>query len=133
MRQVISTLGGSAVPTVPTGVGPVASPPRSTRRWDSTGAPGVRLTVADTGYGMSPEVRRRIFEAFFTTKEATGTGLGLWVSHEIIAKHHGLIRVRSRVPSRGRTSGTVFHIFLPDDENLSNLHAMSVQDTSTTV
>ena len=40
-------------------------------------------------------MRERVFEAFFTTKEVTGTGLGLWVSHEIIVKHHGVIHVRS--------------------------------------
>jgi len=64
-------------------------------------------------------VRARIFEAFFTTKEITGTGLGLWVSQEIVEKHHGLIHVRSRTASAGRPSGTVFEIFIPDDPNLA--------------
>jgi signal transduction histidine kinase len=62
---------------------------------------------------MSGEVRDRLFEAFFTTKGATGTGLGLWVSHEIILKHHGIVHVRSR-----QGAGTVFQIFFPDDEEL---------------
>jgi signal transduction histidine kinase len=62
---------------------------------------GVRFAVADTGAGMEPAVRERVFEAFFTTKEVTGTGLGLWVSHEIIIKHHGLVHVRSRTPTSG--------------------------------
>ncbi len=72
---------------------------------------------------MEPEVREHIFEAFFTTKEVTGTGLGLWVSHEIILKHHGFVRVRSR--SRGAQDapardghGTVFEVFIPDDPGL---------------
>jgi signal transduction histidine kinase len=69
---------------------------------------------------MEPEVRERAFEAFFTTKEVTGTGLGLWVSHEIIAKHGGLMRVRSRTAQGRRASGTVFEIFIPDDPNLSS-------------
>ncbi|HEX8812515.1 MAG TPA: ATP-binding protein, partial [Terracidiphilus sp.] len=77
-----------------------------------------RFTVADTGVGMVPTVRDRIFEAFFTTKDAIGTGLGLWVSHEIIQKHRGIVRVRSRAADPDRPSGTVFQIFLPDDEAL---------------
>jgi signal transduction histidine kinase len=68
---------------------------------------------------MEKAVRDRMFEAFFTTKEVTGTGLGLWVSHEIILKHHGLIHVRSRTSLHGQSSGTVFSIFIPDDPNLS--------------
>jgi signal transduction histidine kinase len=75
--------------------------------------------------GMTRDVRNRIFEAFFTTKDATGTGLGLWVSQEIIDKHNGFVHVRSRaaavsvsVPALG--SGTVFQLFLPDDESLGD-------------
>jgi len=82
---------------------------------------------------MPPEVRNRIFEAFFTTKEATGTGLGLWVSLEIIVKHRGVVRVRSRVASPGQSSGTVFHIFLPDNENLSKFPALSASETDSRV
>jgi signal transduction histidine kinase len=68
---------------------------------------------------MEPEVRERIFEAFYTTKEVTGTGLGLWVSLEIIVKHRGIVKVRSRTSKEGRDSGTVFSIFIPDDPNLA--------------
>jgi signal transduction histidine kinase len=68
---------------------------------------------------MEPGVRERAFEAFFTTKEVTGTGLGLWVSHEIIVKHRGLVHVRSRTAQEGLGSGTVFEIFIPDDPNLA--------------
>jgi len=81
--------------------------------------------VADTGSGMDKAVREHVFEAFFTTKEVTGTGLGLWVSHEIIVKHHGLVHVRSRaaaqkgMAAREKTSGAVFQIFLPDDPKLT--------------
>ena len=46
---------------------------------------------------MSDSVRKRIFEPFFTTKEVSGTGLGLWVSGEILAKHQATLQVRSRV------------------------------------
>jgi len=78
-----------------------------------TGEPGIALTVADTGCGMSPETLGRIFEPFFSTKGATGTGLGLWVSLEIVEKHGGTLRVRSRLHSQERPGGTVFRFFLP--------------------
>ena len=84
---------------------------------------GVRITVADTGQGMDAEVRARIFEAFFTTKDVTGTGLGLWVSQEIILKHHGLVHVRSRMAESGRSPGTVFQLFFPDNQDLAGAAA----------
>ncbi len=74
---------------------------------------------------MEPEIREHIFEAFFTTKEVTGTGLGLWVSHEIILKHHGSVRVRSRATVQGNGNapapiGTVFEVFIPDNPSFAN-------------
>ena len=64
---------------------------------------------------MTASTRQRIFEPFFTTKESTGTGLGLWVSSEIITKHHATVRVASRPASAGESqSGTVFMLFFPD-------------------
>jgi signal transduction histidine kinase len=77
------------------------------------GSRAVSVTVADTGSGMSPEVLRRIFEPFFTTKDAIGTGLGLWVSAEIVSKHKGKIRVRSRLRRADGAGGTVFMVFFP--------------------
>jgi signal transduction histidine kinase len=71
---------------------------------------GVRITIADTGEGIHPEMTGRLFELFQTTKEKTGTGLGLWVSRGIVEKHGGSIRVRSRT---GAKSGTVFAVWLP--------------------
>jgi signal transduction histidine kinase len=71
----------------------------------------VRITVADTGYGIPPEHLESIFEPFFTTKKDTGTGLGLWVSRELVLKHGGSLRVRSRTSNP--QCGTVFSIFLP--------------------
>ncbi|WP_158945209.1 ATP-binding protein [Granulicella sp. S190] len=73
--------------------------------------PGVRITVADTGLGVPPEHLNSIFEPFFTTKKDTGTGLGLWVSRELVEKHGGSLRVRSRTTTPN--CGTVFSIFLP--------------------
>ena len=77
------------------------------RRVEKVRPGAVMLTVADTGAGMSSEVRSRIFEAFYTTKQAKGNGIGLWLSLEILKKHGGSMRVRS---AAGR--GTVFSVFL---------------------
>ncbi len=70
----------------------------------------MRIAVADTGLGIAPEHLGSIFEPFFTTKKDTGTGLGLWVSRELVEKHGGRLRVRSRNLPK---CGTVFSIFLP--------------------
>jgi signal transduction histidine kinase/ActR/RegA family two-component response regulator len=68
----------------------------------------VVVTVADTGLGMSDEVRPRVFDPFFTTKGKAGMGLGLAVSYGIIRRHEGSVEVQSEV---GR--GTTFTIRLP--------------------
>ncbi len=75
--------------------------------------PGVRVTVADTGSGIPREIRHRIFEPFFSTKDSTGIGLGLWVSEGILRKHAARIRIRSASgPSR---HGTVFSLVFPEN------------------
>jgi PAS domain S-box-containing protein len=109
LRQVFVNLVANALDAMPSGGRLLirvrnASDPVS-------GAPGVRITVADTGSGMSAHTHRALFEPFYTTKGSTGTGLGLWVSSQIIARHKGHITVRSsQSPDR---HGTVFSIFLP--------------------
>ncbi|MFP5237148.1 MAG: ATP-binding protein [Acidobacteriota bacterium] len=76
-----------------------------------TGEKGVCITIADRGHGMSREVRSRLYEPFVSTKPSTGTGLGLWVSKQIVEKHRGSIRARSS--TEGNRHGTVFAVFLP--------------------
>ncbi len=80
--------------------------------WQS-GRKGLVITVADTGSGISAQAMSSIFEPFFTTKGIQGTGLGLWISHEIISRHQGALRVRSS--QKEHASGTVFQLFLPSD------------------
>jgi len=118
LRQVFANLVGNAIDAT-AGGGRLLVRARRSRNWKQSEREGVRFVVADTGTGMEPMVRERIFEAFFTTKEVTGTGLGLWVSHEIILKHQGLVHVRSRTALGGRNSGTVFELFIPDNVDLA--------------
>jgi PAS domain S-box-containing protein len=110
LRQVFSNIIGNALE---------ALPQRGTLRirvqdWQEATdrrRPGVRITIADNGSGISTESLTHIFEPFFTTKKDTGTGLGLWLTYSIVQNHGGWIRVRSRA-DHGR-SGTIFSIFLP--------------------
>jgi len=118
LRQVFANLVGNAL-DASSAAGRLVIRARRSRHWKNPSQTGVRFAVADTGTGMEPEVRERAFEAFFTTKELTGTGLGLWVSHEIVVKHHGLVHLRSRTALAGQPSGTVFQIFIPDDPGLA--------------
>ena len=121
IRQVFANLVGNAIDASSAGRPPVGARPPLARLEESRTN---RNSVCRRRYrrGMEPEVREHIFEAFFTTKEVTGTGLGLWVSHEIILKHHGRVRVRTRTASpqnksAQRPSGTVFELFIPDDQS----------------
>lgn len=74
----------------------------------SSGSKGVRITVADTGTGMEHAVLQRLFEPFFSTKGIGGTGLGLWITRDLVEKNHGSIRVRSC--TRPGRAGTVISI-----------------------
>ena len=71
----------------------------------------VRVTVADNGMGINSATLPRIFEPLFTTKQITGSGLGLWVSKQLVDKHHGSIHVRST--THGKWRGTTFLVVLP--------------------
>jgi signal transduction histidine kinase len=111
IRQVFANLIGNALDALQ-GEGDLWVRTRRSQDW-ITGVPGIRVTVADNGSGMSEKTRRNLFEAFYTTKPSTGTGLGLWVSQGIVHSHGGRIFLRSsQVPGR---SGTVFSLFFPLD------------------
>lgn len=110
IRQMIANLVSNAIDAMPTGGRMLI---RTVRVQDAkTGQTGVRLTVADDGVGMDAETRARIFEPFFSTKGITGTGLGLWISQEIVEKQAGRIHVRSRLSTPNRRGGTVVTVFL---------------------
>jgi signal transduction histidine kinase len=109
IRQVFANLIGNALDAL-SGRGDLWLRTRCSHHRKS-GIEGLRITVADNGSGMSEKTRTNMFEAFYTTKAATGTGLGLWVSHGIIQAHGGRVSVRSS--QREGRSGTVFSIFFP--------------------
>ncbi len=74
-----------------------------------------KITVSDTGVGISPENLKSVFDPFFTTKsEGTGTGLGLSMVYNMIKKHAGYIDVESETGK-----GTDFRIYLPEDKKRS--------------
>jgi CheY-like chemotaxis protein len=68
----------------------------------------VEVRIADTGIGMTEEVKRRVFDPFFTTKGVTNSGLGMSVSYGIIKRHGGEILIESELQK-----GTTFIIHLP--------------------
>ena len=108
LNQVFNNLIRNAAEAAPPGsdvIVRVSSIERSGQR-------GTRVTVHDRGAGIPIEIQRNIFDPFFTTKDLKGSGLGLWVSRSLIARHHGTIRFRSS--QRPGKSGTVFEVFLPD-------------------
>ena len=109
IRQVLSNLITNAIDAMPTG-GRLIVRSREGTDW-RTGRKGVFLTVADTGTGIDPQIQDSIFEAFFTTKGINGTGLGLWMSSEILHRHNGTLTIRSS-QTPGHT-GTVAVLFLP--------------------
>ncbi len=113
LRQVIANLVGNALDAVNGGGGGRILVRVRDAVDQTTNRLGVRLTVADSGVGMSAETQARLFEPFFSTKGARGTGLGLWVSRGILEKHGARLRIRS---AQGAAQhGTVFTVFFPQD------------------
>ena len=110
IRQVLNNLIANAIDAM-RGGGRLVIRAHAAHICDVRGEPGVRITVADTGHGMSAQVASRIFEPFFTTKDLNGTGLGLWISSGIVERHKGRLRVRSS--SATDCHGTVFTLCLP--------------------
>jgi signal transduction histidine kinase len=113
LRQVIANLVGNAIDAMRTG-GRLRI--RISQSWNTEHSRQfVRLTIADTGMGIPDDVLPTIFEPFVTTKGETGTGLGLWVTAEIMKRNGWKIRVRSC--SQPGHSGTTFSIVIPAFES----------------
>jgi len=110
LRQVFANLIANAIDAMPrNGKLTVRTRPQTHAR---TGEAGLRISIADTGHGMDRDMLQRLFQPFVSTKGERGTGLGLWVSREILNKHRATIRVRSR-QTQG-ASGTLFSIWIPE-------------------
>lgn len=109
LRQVIANLVGNALDAMR--MGGRLRLRISVHNKANGDAPRSRLTIGDTGHGIPANILPHIFEPFITTKGETGTGLGLWVSDEIVRKNGWFMHVRSSVkPNR---SGSVFSMQMP--------------------
>ena len=110
LRQVFTNLLSNALDATAHG-GRVRIRVKGSRSWSDPETRGIRVVVADTGHGIPAELRKQVFEPFISTKNDTGTGLGLWVSDGIVRKHRGTIAMRSRIGEASH--GTIFSLFFP--------------------
>ena len=106
VRQLFANLIGNAFDATRVG-GKIVLRARDASNWQ-TGERGVRVTVADTGHGMDAATKARLFEPFFSTKGINGTGLGLWISKDIVQRHSAEMHIKSQVGK-----GSVFSIWFP--------------------
>ena len=111
LRQVLNNLLGNAIDAMK-GIGGSIVIRTSPVRHPKSGTGGLRISVSDSGHGMTRSTTSQIFEPFYTTKGASGSGLGLWISNSIAKRHGGQLKVRSRT-GEGPHRGTTFSLFLP--------------------
>jgi PAS domain S-box-containing protein len=109
LKQVFLNIITNAAQAMPEG-GELRLDLTESREWKS-GQPGLRVNISDTGVGIDARNSKKIFEPFFSTKEAKGTGLGLWISRGIIQKYGGSIRFRTMRFKTGNV--TCFSVFIP--------------------
>jgi PAS domain S-box-containing protein len=107
LRQVFTNLIVNSVDAMPLSGGEIHVSVSAAPSGDSA-----CVTIADTGTGIAPAARDRIFDAFFSTKTGKGTGLGLWITQSIVRKYGGSIRLRTWSDPTRRT-GTAFRVCLP--------------------
>lgn len=121
LRQVFSNLLTNAIDASPSGSRLIVrvKPQRVAER-----IAHVHVEIEDFGTGIPTTDQERIFEPFFTTKSDVGTGLGLWVTKELVEKHGGSIGFRSN--HQNGNSGTCFSVVLPGPDNPGRASARSV-------
>lgn len=107
LRQVLANLIGNAIDASPV-KGKISLRIHHAVR---EGVAGIVFIIHDEGAGIPHNIRDRILEPFFTTKELKGTGLGLWLAKSIVQKHEGTLSFRSSC--RPGHSGSCFRVFLP--------------------
>jgi two-component system, chemotaxis family, CheB/CheR fusion protein len=110
LRQIFANIIANAVDAMKLG-GSLTMRVSASFDWGNRERPGIRTTIADSGTGMDTETLRKIYEPFFTTKGETGTGLGMWVSAQLVERLQADLRVTST--TRAGRSGTAFSLFLP--------------------
>jgi PAS domain S-box-containing protein len=110
LRQVFANLIGNAIEATRSTQGRIMLRAYASRAWQN-GSTGVRVVVADNGSGIPTGIRSKIYDPFFTTKGEGGTGLGLWITSDIIRKYNGTLHLWSS--ARAGRSGTCFTVFLP--------------------
>jgi len=127
LRQVFLNLIGNAIQAMPQGGTLRLCVRDATDR--QSGTRGVAISVIDTGAGIRPEDARRLFQPFFTTKSAKGTGLGLWISKGIIQKYEG--RISFRTLRSGTRACTCFRVFLPVTGEIAGAEPLKESDIAT--
>jgi len=109
LRQVFSNIVRNAIDASPEGSNiQIRITPTSFMR--DTKEAAARITISDRGVGIPKKNLERVFDAFFTTKELKGTGVGLWLSSTIVQQHRGRIQVRSS--DNPERSGTCISVLL---------------------
>lgn len=112
IQQIFTNLVANAIDAMPGG-GRLLMRLRPSKDWRDSTTPGMRITFCDSGVGMDRVTMRKLSEPFFTTKADTGTGLGMWVVTQLLDRHQGHLRTRSR--QGPAASGSAFSLFLPSD------------------
>jgi signal transduction histidine kinase len=120
MLQIFSNVIANAIDAMRQG----GSLKISTRQVISTSGDGIQIIIRDNGTGIKQEHLEKIFEPFFTTKGDLGTGIGLWVTRQLVEKRGGQISVASGTEQGN--SGTSITIFIPVKIPISQLGAARV-------
>jgi PAS domain S-box-containing protein len=127
LKQVVSNLISNAADAVERNGTIVVR----TKCVEESGSSIVQVVVEDDGPGVAADHVDRIFEPFFTTKQDVGTGLGLWITKEIVDRHGGSILVRPR-DDNGNAHGAAFTILLPLNGHIPGRASNGIHPDTTT-